>query len=610
MVKASNEFIEALNADRADFKLSGTITFKDGQKVDISDADVWENGLKLEDATSSDTVFTIGAFVNTKLTLIINNQDDEFSSYDFDGATISPIRIGLKLSKGMEWLDFGIFTVMKPTYNGSLITLSCQDNGAKFSKDFDASVIDFPATLATIARSICKLCLGSADMLESADFPNSSYVVKKTPQLSGKMTYGDIIACIAQMAGCYAKIDKDGKLYFSWYGSEIKNTQLDGGTFSTTTTPYSDGDAAYGGTYAYNDGDTISGGTFEQMSKYHVINSFQSFTIGTDNFTISKVKVLEEFIESEDNHKGYAEYPSGGSDDYVVEISGNPLIEQGEAATVAQMIGDQVIGITFRPMNCSILSNPLIEAGDIAYLLDRKNKLYLTFISSRSYTVGEATNISCAGQTASQQGLKAYTETEKAIAKTEERVDDTNTRVDEVNQTIADNEAKTSSRFEKTDASIVAEVTRATEAEGNLSSRITQTADSVSSKVSKNELISEINQSAEAITLSAGRLIMTSGNFTIDTSGNVSMTGSVNSDNGKIGGFVIGKEMLYGGTSTQFYAGYIYVWNGGTEPISLLDYIRTLEQTISNDEKKFTQLCSELNDKISALEAEIKNRRG
>lgn len=68
----------------------------------------------------------------------------------------------------------------------------------------------------------------------------------------------------------------------------------------------------------------------------------------------------------------------------------------------------------------------------------------------------------------------------------------------------ADNQM--SSRITQTANSITAEVTRATAAEGNLSSRITVNAQGIETKVSKNGVISAINQTAESVTIQANRI--------------------------------------------------------------------------------------------------------
>lgn len=68
----------------------------------------------------------------------------------------------------------------------------------------------------------------------------------------------------------------------------------------------------------------------------------------------------------------------------------------------------------------------------------------------------------------------------------------------------ADNQM--SSRITQTANSITAEVTRAKAAEGNLSSRITINAEGIETKVSKNGVISSINQSAESVTINASKI--------------------------------------------------------------------------------------------------------
>ena len=68
----------------------------------------------------------------------------------------------------------------------------------------------------------------------------------------------------------------------------------------------------------------------------------------------------------------------------------------------------------------------------------------------------------------------------------------------------ADNQM--SSRITQTANSITAEVTRATTAEGNLSSRITINAEGIETKVSKNGVISSINQTSESVTINASKI--------------------------------------------------------------------------------------------------------
>ena len=73
-------------------------------------------------------------------------------------------------------------------------------------------------------------------------------------------------------------------------------------------------------------------------------------------------------------------------------------------------------------------------------------------------------------------------------------------------QILAKNTDWAESKLAVLSDSISAEVKRASDEEKELSSRITQTAESVSSKVSKGSVISEINQTAEKVKISAAKI--------------------------------------------------------------------------------------------------------
>ena len=123
---------------------------------------------------------------------------------------------------------------------------------------------------------------------------------------------------------------------------------------------------------------------------------------------------------------------------------------------------------------------------------------------------------------------------------------------------LTDNLNGLSSRITINKNAIASEVTRATEAEGTLSSRITQTANSIELKVSKDSIISTINQSAESIAINANKIslsgktinltsdniIIKSTNFSVDTTGKITAT------SGEIGGWTIGTSKIYAGDSS------------------------------------------------------------
>ena len=64
------------------------IVTTNGEKIPIDDSKLWANGFEVSDATSSDGIFNIGALIVGKLKLKLNNIYEEFSTYDFNNASV------------------------------------------------------------------------------------------------------------------------------------------------------------------------------------------------------------------------------------------------------------------------------------------------------------------------------------------------------------------------------------------------------------------------------------------------------------------------------------------------------------------------------------------
>lgn len=96
-------------------------------------------------------------------------------------------------------------------------------------------------------------------------------------------------------------------------------------------------------------------------------------------------------------------------------ISDNPFISADKAQTVANYIFKKIGGMRFRPLDTTLLSNPLIESGDVALVTDRKQNTYSCFISNRTFTVGSGTKISCDAENASRNSADKFSNETKAI---------------------------------------------------------------------------------------------------------------------------------------------------------------------------------------------------
>lgn len=384
------------------------IVTANGESVPISDSKLWANGFEVNDSTSSSSTFTIGALIVGKLKIKLNNIYEDYSKYDFDKASVTAY-VSKSFSDGTtEKLKIGEYRVSETSYDGSLITLTCLDNVNNFNREYDSN-LSYPTTAYEVVRDACIKCDVPFTM---ARFDNSDYVINEIPSDNQKLTYGQVIAYILQLSGLWGKCGHDGELLIGWYDmSQFDNQGYDGGTFSTTTTPYSDGDNVDGGTFNYSDGDSADGGTFTEARNYHNIYTQKDLNVATDDVVITGVKVT--VTSKEDKTKDVNVL--AGKEGYVISISDNPFILADKAQAVANYIFKKIGGMRFRPLDATLLSNPLIESGDVALVTDRKQNTYSCFISNRTFIVGSGTKISCDAENASRNSADKFSNETKAI---------------------------------------------------------------------------------------------------------------------------------------------------------------------------------------------------
>lgn len=379
-----------------------------GEKIPVSDGELWANGFEVNDSTSSNGTFTIGALIAGKLKIKLNNIYEDYSKYDFDKASVTAY-VSKSFSDGTsEKLKIGEYRVSETSYDGSLITLTCLDNINNFNREYDSN-LSYPTTAYEVVRDACIKCDVPFTM---AKFDNSDYAINEIPSDNQKLTYGQVIAYILQLSGLWGKCGHDGELLIGWYDmSQFDSQNYNGGTFSTKTTPYSDGDNVDGGTFKYSDGDSADGGTFTEARNYHNVYTQKDLNVATDDVVITGVKVT--VTSKEDKAKDVNAL--AGKEGYVVSISDNPFISTDKAQAVANYIFKKIGGMRFRPLDATLLSNPLIESGDVALVTDRKQNTYSCFISNRTFTVGSGTKISCDAENASRNSADKFSSETKAI---------------------------------------------------------------------------------------------------------------------------------------------------------------------------------------------------
>ena len=409
MINVSAEFKQCIAEDKHNFLVWLNLTLRDGTVLELNNSHIWENSLKIEEGVCSGGELTIGSCIINKLSFTLNNIYDDFSIYDFDGAEAA-VYLGLDIGGSIEKIQRGVYIVDEPQYDGSTISLECLDYMSKLDLDYSNVKTVYPASLKQIVNDICSYCKVS---LYTAEFQNNDYIVLGRPD-DKALTCRQILAYCAQIACCYGRFDPYGRLKIEWFRQEIfeNDNSLDGGFFDSDS-PYLSGDSADGGGFEdYAKGPVTDGGTFDDMDTYHHLYSMSSFSVSTDDVVITGVEVTEEFTETENDKKQTCK---AGYDGYVLSVSENKLIQKGMAKSVVDYLGSKLIGLKFRPMSTQILCDPAVEAGDMAYVTDKKQNTYNCLVTNMIFNLGGYMNVSCEAKTPSRNSSKQYSELTQAI---------------------------------------------------------------------------------------------------------------------------------------------------------------------------------------------------
>lgn len=401
MINTSNEYKKYI-ADSVDstlpryFTAKATITLADSTVLNITDKDIVVKGLRISDSTSASGSFQIGSAIINQCTLVLNNIEGKFNDYDFTDAVIRPY-IGLKLSETTEWIPKGVFTVDEPTVASSIVSLVALDNMNKFDTPFSKVSISFPCTTLQLLQAVCLHCGVS---LATVSFLNNNFIIERRPD-DEATTCREIVSWIAQLSGNYARCNYNGALELKWY--DYFPNVLDGNGETDVETDVVDGNGAT---------DIIDGNA---PVNYHHIYALGSSTIGTDDVIITGIQV-----KAMGTKEDYGETVLFGSPGYVIEITDNELIVENTAATIANSVGAKIVGMQLRQFEGTALTDPSREAGDIAYLTDKKQNTYQILLSGVDFEFGSLDKISSDAETPSKNNSTRYSSETKAIVRARE----------------------------------------------------------------------------------------------------------------------------------------------------------------------------------------------
>lgn len=445
MRKLSNRWKEKVkNGMDVQYLKYADITLTDGTVLNLTSANLWQNGMEFEDSVSNDSSFDIGSAIINVLNLSINNFDGEYSDYDFEGAEVI-CYVGLQIenedtselldSAGEQILDSTGDTIIvhknaviektrictvtvieQPEDETVTIDLTCEDNMRKFDRNYSDSKLKYPATRGQIVRDACEVC---GVTLQTTSFDRDDYIVQNRPN-DEALTFRQVLQWVAQIGCQWMRCDEYGRLCIGWYSS-INEEELiindlgvlktqDDSNISLELSSANGILSANNGTFLENDGILRFFATDEKGNESEIKTTY-GFTPHHTDVVITGVKVTEYSESSSDNPQTYMV----GTEGYVLGISGNKLIRVGDGQTIASMIAEKCVGMRFRPFESECPTDVALEAGDSLIIVDRNGKIYTSLLTTTTLKPGSGQKIACNAKSAAKNSSTQYSQATQAF---------------------------------------------------------------------------------------------------------------------------------------------------------------------------------------------------
>lgn len=329
MIQVTDPYKEAVAAVTRSEKIKGYIMFKNGEKLQITDENIVQGSLIIDEQICFGS-FQTGTFNSAQMKLAI--YDDNAMNRDFTNALVS-LNHGLLLGGGAYYyIPLGKYNV-----DGSLLKrrrdrvfLTAFDNSVRFGMEKP------PADKITgigVHAALKKLCSASKVSFAMTEedilaLPNGDMKITLTdPQMQ---TNRDCVMWIAALLGCYAKINREGKL-------EIKKTGYVSDTETGEIFP-----------------DWLIGGDERKRTVFSDTRTYAKYMTG---YSAGRVKQYRSLWKALD------EQAVEGS----LMLPQNPIIKkftENEADKVNRNICESVSRFLQRGIETDIFGNPALECGD------------------------------------------------------------------------------------------------------------------------------------------------------------------------------------------------------------------------------------------------------
>lgn len=466
MVNVSQDIIKSFNEGN---KQTALIEVTAGSKTfTITDADIIQGGLKIDRYCVTNSKIEVGSAVASELSLKLRNYDGKFNDVSFEGAVLN-VKIGIKLSSVLEgatlgkgilgrmilgsassdqdvaYVPCGLFIVDTPPRKLSTISISALDYMVLFDREVNASALSFPIHVDALIQKICSICNVTL-ATDVSVLPNHYFSIGGLPDTNQKLTYRQLLQWCAQLTGTCSFMDGSGRLVLKWY-------EQTGVTITASE--------RYSSDMLEND-ITITGFTCDD---------------GKGNTYLS------------------------GTADYTIDLSDCGFLTNAYEGVLKELQAARG-GFAYRPYSATIKSAPYLFPLDMIRYKDKDGVVHDTIVTNVTLALNCNTAISGAGETVTSssyaQSTSGVTSQQAATDRANlEKINQTATQTNQTKNDLTQFKTQYSSDFETTQAAIESRVTKETYQTdmagvstriGAAETKISQNADAITLRATKEEV--------------------------------------------------------------------------------------------------------------------------
>lgn len=466
MVNVSQDIIKSFNEGN---KQTALIEVTAGSKTfTITDADIIQGGLKIDRYCVTNSKIEVGSAVASELSLKLRNYDGKFNDVSFEGAVLN-VKIGIKLSSVLEgatlgngilgrmilgsassnqdvaYVPCGLFIVDTPPRKLSTISISALDYMVLFDREVNASALSFPIHVDALIQKICSICNVTL-ATDVSVLPNHYFSIGGLPDTNQKLTYRQLLQWCAQLTGTCAFMDGSGRLVLKWY-------EQTGVTITASE--------RYSSDMLEND-ITITGFTCDD---------------GKGNTYLS------------------------GTADYTLDLSDCGFLTNAYEGVLKELQAARG-GFAYRPYSATIKSAPYLFPLDMIRYKDKDGVVHDTIVTNVTLALNCNTAISGAGETVTSssymQSTSGVTSQQAATDRANlEKINQTATQTNQTKNDLTQFRTEYSSDLEKTNTAIESRVTKETYQTdmagvstriGAAETKISQNADAIVFRATKEEV--------------------------------------------------------------------------------------------------------------------------